>query len=97
MALYDDDEVPAGVPAGLKAISTLDIGDSVAVARRIEIKYGFEDGAIERHKRQVRGNLDKQTDRARKMHKDRSFKVENGSFITQDGAYVMVAVVTRTA
>lgn len=89
-------ENASGTSAGLREIDNLDIGDSVAIARRIDIKYGFDPETAQRHKEQVRGNLDKQADRARKMHRDRAFKVENGSFITRDGAYIVVTVLTRT-
>lgn len=77
-------------------IETMDIGDTVAIARRIEMQYGFGEGAIAEHNRQVRGIADQQTHRARRRLKERKFKVENGSFMTRDGALIVVAVITRT-
>lgn len=76
-------------------IEEMDIGDSVAISRRIELQHGFADGAITEHNRQIRGIMDQQTHRARRRLKDRKYKVENGSFMTRDGALIVVAVATR--
>lgn len=77
-------------------IKKLDIGESVSYARRVELKYGFSEGAISLHTRQVRGNIDQQAHRARRQDPHRKYKVENGSFMTMEGALILVAVVTRT-
>lgn len=76
-------------------IEEMDIGDSVAISRRIELQHGFAEGAITEHNRQIRGIMDQQTHRARRRLKDRKYKVENGSFMTRDGALIVVAVATR--
>lgn len=76
-------------------IEEMDIGDSIAISRRIEMQHGFAEGAITEHNRQVRGIMDQQTHRARRRLKDRKYKVENGSFMTRDGALIVVAVATR--
>lgn len=76
-------------------LEQLDIGDSVAIARRVEMRHGFGDGAITRHNEQVRGIIDQQTYRARRRLKERRFTVENGSFMTRDGSLIVVAVATR--
>ncbi len=76
-------------------IEEMDIGDSIAISRRIEMQHGFAEGAITEHNRQIRGIMDQQTHRARRRLKDRKYKVENGSFMTRDGALIVVAVATR--
>ena len=76
-------------------IEEMDIGDSVAISRRIEMQHGFAEGAITEHNKQIRGIMDQQTHRARRRLKDRKYKVENGSFMTRDGALIVVAVATR--
>jgi hypothetical protein len=77
-------------------IGKLAVGDSVAVVRRVEIKYGFADGAIALHTRQIRGIADQQAHRARRQNPKRKYKVENGSFVTQDGSLILVASISRT-
>lgn len=76
-------------------IEALDIGDTIAIARRVELQYGFAQNAITEHNKQVRGIADQQTHRARLRHKDRKFKVENGSYMTKDGALIITAAITR--
>lgn len=76
-------------------LEALDVGDSVAIARRIEMQYGFAEGAISEHNRQVRGILDQQVHRARRRRTEYRYTVENGSFMTRDGALLIVAVATR--
>jgi len=76
-------------------IEALDIGDSVAIARRIELEGGLASGAITRHNERIRGILDQQTGRARRRLPQRKFKVENGSFTTREGALIVTAVCTR--
>lgn len=76
-------------------IEQADIGDTVAIARRVEMQHGFADGAIAEHNKQVRGIADQQAHRARRRFKDRKFKVENGSFMTRDGALIVTAAITR--
>lgn len=77
-------------------IKRLDVGESVSVVRRIEIKYGFGEGALAHHAKQIRGIVDQQAHRARKQMPSRKFKVENGTFLTQDGALIICAAITRT-
>ena len=77
-------------------IERADIGDSVSLARRIDLQFGLPDGAISKHTKQVRGIIDQQVHRARRRYKDRGFTVENGCFLTRDGALMVVAVCTRT-
>ena len=76
-------------------IEGLDIGDSVAITRRIEMQLGFAEGAITDHNKMLRGIMDQQAHRARRRYKHHKFKVENGSFMTRDGALIIVAVCTR--
>lgn len=76
-------------------IEAMDIGDSVSISRRIELQSGFGEGAIAEHNKQVRGIMDQQTHRARRRQKHHKYKVENGSFMTRDGALIVVAVCTR--
>jgi len=76
-------------------IEALDIGDSIAITRRIEMQHGFAEGAITEHNKQVRGIMDQQAHRARRRQKAHKYKVENGSFMTRDGALIITAVCTR--
>jgi hypothetical protein len=76
-------------------IEHMDIGDTVSISRRIEMMHGFAEGAIAEHNRQLRGIADQQTHRARRRFKERKFKVENGSFMTREGALVITAAITR--
>lgn len=76
-------------------LEALDIGDSVAIARRIEMQHGFAEGAISEHNRQVRGIMDQQVHRARRRRTECRYTVENGSFLTRDGSLIVVAVATR--
>lgn len=76
-------------------IEQMDIGDTVSISRRIELQHGFAQGAIAEHTRQLRGIADQQTHRARRRYKERKFKVENGSFMTREGALVITAAITR--
>lgn len=80
-----------------RQIEALEIGDSVAVARRVEIRYGIAEGALQAHRDQMRGIIDQQCHRARRKLPTRKFTVENGSFMTSAEAIMLVAVVTRTA
>ena len=76
-------------------IEQLDIGDTVSISRRVELQHGFADGAISEHNKQVRGIADQQAHRARRRFKERKFKVENGSFMTREGALIVTAAITR--
>lgn len=76
-------------------IERMDIGDTVSISRRIELQHGFAEGAISEHNKQVRGIADQQAHRARRRLKDHRYKVENGSFMTRDGALIVTAVITR--
>lgn len=76
-------------------IEQMDIGDTVAIARRIELRHGFADDAISNHNKQVRGIADQQTHRARRRFNERRFKVENGSYMTREGALIVTAAITR--
>lgn len=76
-------------------IEQMDIGDTVAIARRVELQHGFAEGAITEHNKQIRGIADQQAHRARRRFTERRFKVENGSYMTRDGALIVTAAVTR--
>lgn len=76
-------------------IEQMDIGDTVSISRRVEMMHGFAEGAIAEHNRQLRGIADQQTHRARRRFKERKFKVENGSFMTREGALILTAAITR--
>lgn len=80
-----------------KIINAMDIGDTIAIARRVEMQYGFAEGAITKHHLQLKGSLGCQVDRTRKRFKDREYKTESGSFMTKEGSLIIVATVTRTA
>ena len=77
------------------SLDSADVGDSVAIARRVEMRFGFAEGAISTHTKQVRGVMDQQAHRARRNAPGKRYTVENGSFMTKDGALIVVAVATR--
>lgn len=78
-----------------RQIEQAEIGETVSIARRVSLQYGFAEGAIQHHNKQVRGVIDQQVHRARRRLKDKKYTVENGSFMTRDGALIIVAVATR--
>lgn len=77
-------------------IDQLPINESVAIARRIDLTFGTDPAKLAQHTKQVRGILDQQTHRTRRRLPKQQYKVENGSFLTRDGALMIVAVVTRS-
>lgn len=78
-----------------KQIETMDIGDTVSIARRIDLTFGIDPEKLTQHTKQVRGILDTQAHRARRKSKAREYTVENGSFLTKSGALLIVCTVTR--
>lgn len=79
-----------------RMIEKLPLGETVAIARRVDLSLGADPEKISQHNKQVRGILDQQTHRARRKIKTAEYKVENGSFLTRDGSLIIVAVCTRT-
>lgn len=77
-------------------IEKLEIGDSVAVCRRLPLDFGVPKDAIETHTRMLRNVLDRQASRARKHHPFRRYTVENASGITLQGALIITVCCTRT-
>lgn len=78
-------------------IETLPIGETVSISRRVDLTFGVAPEALANHTKQVRGILDQQTHRARRKFKDHQYKVENGSFLTREGAIIITAACTRVA
>lgn len=77
-------------------IENLELNETVSIARRIDLTFGIAPDMVAQHVKQVRGILDQQAHRARRKHKERQFKVENGSFLTREAAMMIVATCTRT-
>ena len=88
-------EVPEGEDRQ-KQIEKLPLGETISISRRIDLTFGCDPEKITQHNKQVRGILDQQTHRARRKDKSKQYKVENGSFLTRDGAMIIVAACTRT-
>lgn len=79
-----------------KQIAALAVGESVSIARRIDLVFGMTQKEIQAHTRQVRGNMDSEIARARRKFSGRTFTVENGAFVcSRSAAYIIVAVATR--
>jgi flagellar motor switch protein FliG len=78
-------------------IETLPIGETISISRRVDLTFGVNPEALSEHTKQVRGILDQQTHRARRKHKTHEYKVENGSFLTREGAIILTAACTRVA
>ena len=76
-------------------IDTMDIGQTVSLARRIDLSYGISPEQAMDHSKQLRGILDQQTHRARRKDKSKQYVVENGNFISRGGAMVICATVSR--
>lgn len=78
-----------------KQIEALELGDTISIARRVDLTFGISPEVITEHRRQLRGVMDVQCYRARRKVTTAEFKVENGSFLTTDAAMMIVATVTR--
>lgn len=78
-----------------RQIEALEVGDSVAVARRLGLDFGLPKDTMAAHMHNLRGILDQQCARARKNLKERRFIVESGNYLTRDGAIILVASATR--
>lgn len=76
-------------------IETLPIGETISISRRVDLTFGTNPDALAAHTKQVRGILDQQTHRARRKYKANTYRVENGSFLTREGAIIIVAACTR--
>lgn len=77
-------------------IDRMEVGDSVAVARRLSLDFGMPKDTIAAHLHALRGTLDQQCNRVRRKKVDRKFIVESGTYITRDGAVMISVVATRT-
>lgn len=77
-------------------IAELDIGDSVAISRRINLSFGVDPAAMSQHSNRLRGVLGQQAHRARRQFKERKFEIETGTFITAAGNLHVVSTITRT-
>lgn len=78
-----------------KQIDNADIGDVVAIARRLDLTYGLPEGALTRNIEQMRAIMDTQAHRARRRCREKKFTVENGHFITRANAMLIVVTLTR--
>lgn len=76
-------------------ILNMGIGEAASIARRIDISFGISNKVLRDNIKAVRGSLDQQASRARRMFPEREYRVENGSFVVNDGALVVVAICTR--
>lgn len=77
-------------------IEALALGESIAVAKRIDIQHGFPEGAIQVHSDRMRGTLDQQVYRARRRYTERRWTTETGYFLSRSGALIITAACTRT-
>jgi hypothetical protein len=78
-------------------IETLPLGESVAIAYRVDLAFGLSDDEKNKHAARLRGNLDSQVHRARRKHTDRRYTVESiCAPCVQSAAMMFFAVATRT-
>lgn len=75
-------------------IENLDIGETISISRRIILQQ-VPEGAIKAHMDRLRGVADRQTHRARQRRRENQYTTEIGSFITRDGAMILVCAITR--
>lgn len=75
-------------------IRRLEPGGSVAVADRLDVSFGLADDAIPLSMKRLRSALDQSAHRARTATGS-NYQVESGHFVTQSGAIINVAVLTR--
>lgn len=76
-------------------IESLEVGDSVAVSRRLTLDFGLPKDTMTAHMHNLRGTLDQQCARAKRKKQERRFIVESGNFLSRDGAIILVATATR--
>lgn len=76
-------------------IELLEVGETVAFARRVSLVGGIVRDEISGHRDIVRGVLDKQTNRVRKAFPDRVYTVEVGEHLTSNAALLIFAAVSR--
>lgn len=86
-----DDEAPTRQAQ----INGMEVGQSVALAHRMDLSFGIDRDAVTRMTKLLRGNLDQQANRARKATRN-EYTVENGSYLTSAGALIVCCTVTRT-
>lgn len=76
-------------------IDSMEIGQTVSIARRIDLSFGISPEQTQDHSRLLRGILDQQANRARRKDRTKEYTVENGTFISRGGAMIVCATVTR--
>ncbi len=76
-------------------INEMDIGNTISIARRIDLTFGISPEQTAEHSKQLRGILDQQANRARRGNREKEYTVENGTFISRGGAMVVCATITR--
>lgn len=81
-------------PSFNRQLAALDVGETVAVSRRI-LRSSTEAGDIGGVKNKMRQSVNPAVSRARKKH-NAEFIADCGDFLTQDGHIVVVIAVTRT-
>lgn len=78
-----------------KQIESLELGDSIALVKRVDLSFGVNPDNLITFRKKLRGVMDVQCHRARRRLPDAEFKVENGSFITSDASMMIVVTITR--
>lgn len=75
-------------------INDMDVGDSISLSQRIDLSFGLTNGAVRETTALLRGTLDQQANRARKGT-SKEYVVENGSYLTNAGALIVVCTISR--
>lgn len=90
-----DSEDRATILSRDQQVRDLEPGASISIADRVDMSFGLDADGISVRTRQLRGIIDQSANRARKAIRDSEYIVENGMFVTKQGALVISAVVTR--
>ena len=77
-----------------RQIGSLDVGETVATAKRLE-RIAPETSDISAIKAKMRASINPAVSRARKRYEGMEFVTDTGEFLTQDGHVVVVVTVTR--
>lgn len=90
------DDLPKNHPNYTSAVDRLPIGESFAVAQRVDLAFGIGDEDRKKHMEAARSRLDNMVSRSRKKYKGRTFTVEAFCSLAPRGAVMFaVAVATR--
>lgn len=77
-----------------RSVDSLEIGASYSEAVRLEARYGFDQATVAEMFKRMHDCIDPMCRRA-KSKDGRKHKVEQGSFVTREGAIILTVCATR--